>query len=108
MTYINILQIKLFLILTALNCYSAFAQVTLNNNGLEVQSTPNLSGVILPNIEDDDIDDLDKKAGLIFFHKDNIKGVVNTDDEDEDEDEDESVEVETLTSTLKPPGYLGV
>ena len=64
-------------IITLLSSILGFSQVTLTNNGLEVQSTDNLSGVILPNIEDDDYINLDKKAGLIFFHKDNIKGVVN-------------------------------
>ena len=80
-------------IITLLSSILGFSQVTLTNNGLEVQSTDNLSGVILPNIEDVDYDKLDKKAGLIFFHEDNIKGVVNQDINDE------SVEVETLTST---------
>lgn len=93
MIFINKLQIKLFLILTSLSFCNTLAQVTLTNKGLEVQYTSELGGVILPNIEDDDFNKLDKKAGLIFFHKDNIKGVVSKNINGE------SVEVETLTST---------
>ena len=77
MTYINKIQIFFF---TALNYYND-AQVTLNNNGLEVQSTPNLSGLILPKAEA--ITPSAAEEGIIFFKNtgvahvnDGINGIV--------------------------------
>ena len=81
MTYTNKLQIKFFLILAALICYNALAQVTVTNKGLEVQSTPNLSGLILPKAEA--ITHATAEEGLIFFKNtgvahvnDGINGIV--------------------------------
>ena len=60
-------------IITLLSSILGFSQVTLTNKGIEVQSTPNLSGVILPKAET--ITPTAAEEGLIFFKNSGVAHV---------------------------------